>query len=114
MRGEYLRALEQEAGSASFDHFVAELIFAELVGNVVRHASGPVDVRLSCDNGDAVIEVYDRGKGFHYPPRVPEHPLAEYGRGLFLVAQFSKQLNVQTLPSQGSCVSAVFALSTGA
>lgn len=109
-RSEFLRALEEESGDYCFDRFAAELIYTELVSNVVRHASGPIDVQLSCNDGEATIAVYDRGKGFSLHPRLPRHSLDESGRGLFLVSQFSKRVKVQTFPAHGSVVSAVFPL----
>lgn len=108
-RDEYLKALERESGNEGFDRFVAALIFTELVGNVVRHARGPVDVRLYCTNGDAKLQVIDTGRGFKLRRSLPSHPLDDHGRGLYLVSRFSKDLKVQTL-RYGTCVSAVFPL----
>ena len=108
-RDEYLKALERESGSGQFDRFVAALIFTELVGNVVRHAGGPVDVRLYCKNGDAKLQVIDSGRGFTLRRSLPKHPLDDHGRGLYLVSRFSKDLSVQAL-RYGTCVSAVFPL----
>ncbi len=109
-RGDFLAALEKESGRTLFDRFVAELIFTELVGNVVQHASGPIDVQLSCNDGEATLAVYDRGKGFVLHPRLPHHALDDSGRGLYLVSRFSKKLQVKTLPAHGNVVSAVFPL----
>jgi anti-sigma regulatory factor (Ser/Thr protein kinase) len=109
-RGEYLAALERTSGRSSFDRFVAELIYTELIGNVMRHASGPVDVHVSCDNDVALIRVCDRGAGFVLNAKLPQEPLQDSGRGLYLVSQFAQRLNVESLPSRGTCVSVAFML----
>ena len=108
-RDEFLKALERESGCKRVDRFVAALIYTELVGNVIRHASGPIDIRLSCANREAVIQVYDTGHGFELRRSLPKHPLDDHGRGLYLVSQFSKTLDVQAV-RYGTCVSAVFCI----
>ena len=67
----------------------AELVFGELVGNVVRHAPGPIEINLSFLDDEPVLSVRDRGPGFarHENP-LPE-PFAESGRGLFLVEAYA-------------------------
>ncbi|MBV8489719.1 MAG: SpoIIE family protein phosphatase [Candidatus Eremiobacteraeota bacterium] len=80
----------------------AELIFAELVGNVVRYAPGTVDVFLDTRNGKAVLHVLDRGPSFSYTPRLPSNLLSENGRGLFLVKELSHDFNVSPRPDGGS------------
>jgi anti-sigma regulatory factor (Ser/Thr protein kinase) len=109
-RGAFLRALAREHGSDRFDHFAAELVYCELVGNAMSHARGPIDVEVRCAGRDAVLSVYDRGNGFEFHPTLPESPLDEHGRGLFLVAQFSRSVNVRSFPRHGTCVSAVLPL----
>ncbi|MEO9170169.1 MAG: ATP-binding protein [Candidatus Baltobacteraceae bacterium] len=109
-RAEFLGALALECGAESFDRFTAALIFTELVGNVIRHADGPVDIQVRCIDGFAQIHVYDRGNGFEYRPQLPRDSLAEGGRGLYLISQYSKRVSVQTFQRHGTCVSAVFAL----
>ncbi len=107
-RNEFLAALQRECGRIDVNRFVAEVIFTELVGNVIRHAPGPVDLQLSCENGDAVLSVFDHGEGFRLRPSLPAEPLADHGRGLFLVSRFAKDLHVASLARHGSCVSATF------
>jgi PAS domain S-box-containing protein len=67
--------------------FTAELIVSELVTNAIRHASGPVDLRLIRDV-NLILEVSDGSQ------TSPHLRLAqaddEGGRGLFLVAQFAQ------------------------
>lgn len=42
---------------------LAELIVSELVTNAVRHAEGPIEVRVSYACGDLWTEVHDQGAG---------------------------------------------------
>ena len=109
-RNSFLVALGQECGDPEFDHFTAQLIYTELIGNVMRHARGPVDVQLRCVDGKALLHVFDRGTGFVLDPVLPQAPLQEGGRGLFLVTQFAERVKVHTLEGHGTCVSAVFAV----
>lgn len=108
-RPDFLAALEREA-ELPLDRFRAQLIYTELVGNVVRHATGPVDVELKCVEGKALLHVFDRGGGFELQPSLPESPLAETGRGLFLVQQYAERLQVHSLQGHGTCVSAIFSV----
>ncbi|WBB62487.1 SpoIIE family protein phosphatase [Streptomyces sp. WMMC500] len=65
----------------------AELIVSELVTNAIRHASGPVDLRLIRDV-NLILEVSD---GSHTSPHLRQAAIDdEGGRGLFLVAQFAQ------------------------
>jgi anti-sigma regulatory factor (Ser/Thr protein kinase) len=107
-RTSFLAALARECGDPAFDRFTALLIYTELVGNVIRHAYGPVDVQLRCVDGKALLHVFDRGKGFVLKTALPQAPLQESGRGLYLVSQFAERVNVHTLAGHGTCVSAVF------
>ena len=109
-RGLFLDALAIECGKATFDRFRAQLIFTELVGNAMRHATGPVDLQLRCVGDKALLHVFDRGPGFALEASLPASPLAEGGRGLFLVREFSEKLRVHSLESCGTCVSAIFSL----
>jgi PAS domain S-box-containing protein len=83
----------------------AELVFGELVGNVVRHAPGAIQIDLAFDAGDAVLTVQDRGVGFE--PHVNVLPKAwdESGRGLFLVETYAGSVpRVVRRPRGGSKV----------
>ncbi|WP_407565423.1 SpoIIE family protein phosphatase [Streptomyces sp. 184] len=67
--------------------FTAELIVSELVTNAIRHASGPVDLRLVRDV-NLILEVSD---GSNTSPHMRQAQTDdEGGRGLFLVAQYSQ------------------------
>jgi PAS domain S-box-containing protein len=68
---------------------VAELVFGELVGNVVRHAPGPIEVALEFRDELAVLSVRDTGPPFQPVPVLPDDLLSTSGRGLFLVATYA-------------------------
>ncbi len=73
----------------------AILVFGELVGNVVRHAPGPIAILLEWQAGIAVLKVRDHGPGFELGSHEPPEPLAESGRGLFIVRALTQQLLVE-------------------
>jgi PAS domain S-box-containing protein len=101
-RGLFIESLEQRGFVA--DHCAnAELVFSELVGNVVRHAHAE-DVEVAIDHGGlhSVLHVMDRGSGFHHISRLPPDPYAESGRGLFLIAALTVDFTVSERPDGGS------------
>ncbi len=89
-------------GVSSARSTTAEMIFAELIGNVVRHAPGNIDVLLETRNSKPILHVLDRGPSFSYAPRLPTNPLSENGRGLYLVKELSHDFNVSPRPAGGS------------
>lgn len=82
----------REYASDDSDVDAALLIFGELVGNVVRHAPGPVEINLTWDAENAVLLVRDFGPGFDWTGAHLPDPLAETGRGLFIVTQLAHQV----------------------
>ncbi len=86
----------------------AELVFGELLGNVVRHAGGPVEITFE-EAGEPVLHVLDRGAGFSVTPHLPTDLLAERGRGLYLVWRLTEDFNVTKRPGGGSHARAVLA-----
>jgi PAS domain S-box-containing protein len=103
-RVSFIRHLyEQAEGSSDFG--AAELIFGELVGNVVRYAPGPIDIDLEWSGEAPVLHVLDRGTSFSFDPtRIPD-PLSENGRGLYIVRMLGTDLRVRPLPNRGNHVS---------
>lgn len=83
-----------------------ELIFAELIGNVVRHAPGPLSLSLSTSGRDVVLHVIDEGPGFDYQPALPDDVWSECGRGLFLISKLARHISVAHLPGYGSYITA--------
>ena len=81
---------------------VAELVLAELIGNTVRYAPGPVEVLLERDRAVSIVHVLDRGPGFEFSAKLPPDPFSESGRGLFLIASLAEDLHVVRRPDGGS------------
>ncbi len=81
-----------------------EMIFSELVGNVLRYAPGRLSLGLSTDERGLWLHVMDDGPGFDGPPSLPKDLWAESGRGLYLVAALAQQLEIRRLPRYGTYV----------
>jgi PAS domain S-box-containing protein len=92
----------REAGVNDENVLVAELIVAELLGNVVRYASGSVDLILDYSADVPVIHLIDSGTGFEHNPRLPADAYAESGRGLFIVAELAREFTIARAPGGGS------------
>jgi CHASE3 domain sensor protein/anti-sigma regulatory factor (Ser/Thr protein kinase) len=96
------------------DLFNAELVFGELLGNVVRYASGPLEVVLDRRGARPVLHVLDAGPGFALVPRLPAELLSERGRGLFLVSSLSEDFNAsRRAGGKGSHARAVLRVRNG-
>jgi anti-sigma regulatory factor (Ser/Thr protein kinase) len=97
-----------EARRASPEHAAdADVIFGELLGNVVRYAPGPVEIRVDWNRGTPVLHVFDEGPGFMYLPRLPRDVYAESGRGLYLVSALAEDFHVSRRSGKGSHARAV-------
>jgi anti-sigma regulatory factor (Ser/Thr protein kinase) len=105
-RSQFVERL-RELATAESDLASAELIFGELIGNVVRHGPGPIDVDLEWEGEHAVLHVMDRGPHFTLSAELPEDILSEDGRGLFLIAALGENLSYAPLPVRGNHVSVV-------
>lgn len=79
---------------------------AELIGNAVRHASGPVWVSVAWTGARPELTVWDLGPGFVLQAELPPDPLAESGRGLFLVSRLAGDLAVAVRRGGGAAVRA--------
>lgn len=104
-RGDFVRHLR----SRVFDRDAieaAELVFGELVGNVVRHAPGPIDVQLNWSGERPALHVIDRGTAFGGLAHLPSDPLSEGGRGLFIAQQLSTRVTFEHIAGFGNHVSA--------
>lgn len=106
-RTEFVRLMQERCGDA--DVTAAELVFGELLSNVVKHAPGPCAIYTDWDGEAPVLHVLDRGPGFSFAPRLPRDPLAESGRGLFIVDSLTEDFNVTPLGGSGSHARAVIA-----
>jgi len=100
---------ELESGGVTPDDvFTSELIFGELLGNVARHAPGPIEIVMDWTLGSSpVLHVLDEGAGFVVVPRLPSDLLSERGRGLFLVWSLAEEFNVTKRTGPGSHARAV-------
>jgi PAS domain S-box-containing protein len=84
---------------------VAELVFGELVGNVVRHAPGPIDIDLAWSDGTPVLRVHDRGAPIvRRAIDLPTDIMSESGRGLFLVRTLAGEPVFAQRPGGGNVV----------
>lgn len=106
VRHDLLAYLSSRAGDDS-DLAAAALIFGELVGNVVRHAPGPISIGVHWVRGVAVLQVRDGGPGFDWSgkAKLPD-PLAESGRGLYIAKAAARALRVRRLAHGGTEVTA--------
>lgn len=75
--------------------FTTELVVSELVTNAIRHASGPIRLRLITEHA-LICEVSDGGAT---APHL-RHPKTtdEGGRGLFLISQFTQRWGTRYTP----------------
>jgi len=87
----------------------AELVFGELIGNVVRHAGTNYHADIVVDHSGprTVLHVLDNGAGFRYVSRLAPDPYSEHGRGLFLIAAMTADFVVDQRPDGGSHARAV-------
>jgi serine phosphatase RsbU (regulator of sigma subunit)/anti-sigma regulatory factor (Ser/Thr protein kinase) len=75
----------------------AELVYGELLANVVQHAPGLVSVAAGAEpDGRFAIVFEDDGPGFDYEPQVAGDD-AEHGRGWAIIARLASTLAVERL-----------------
>ena len=106
VRRQFLGELER-GGFTSVGVGNAELVFGELLGNVVRYAPKWVDITLDWGGEAPTLHVLDGGPGFRYRPQLPANLLSEQGRGLYIVSRLTKEFNVSKRPHGGSHARAV-------
>jgi signal transduction histidine kinase len=104
VRAHFLTFLQTFAASTS-DFAAAELIFGELIANVVRYAPGRVAIRVEWQGVSPVLSVQDQGQGFTPTFSLPDDPLAECGRGLFLISTLGRGVEVDSRGGCGTTVS---------
>jgi anti-sigma regulatory factor (Ser/Thr protein kinase) len=81
------------------DYESAVIVFLELVANVIRHAAGPIQIRVASDGrGSMMLEVIDAGDPFVFAPSLPPST-SENGRGLYIVSQLCTYVNVTRFES---------------
>lgn len=104
-RREFVRYLRTHGGHAD-PYGDAELIFGELVGNVVLHAPGPIEVFVDWPDGRATLYVTDEGQQIDLYRSVPADPFAERGRGLTIVEKLSYMVTAAVYPGFGKMIRA--------
>ncbi len=109
LRHEVIDYLRRHAEAES-DFDDAELVISELLGNTARHAAGPVWVSLSWLDEVPTLTVSDLGPGFDPAllggePLELTDPLAESGRGLFLISHLAPSLTAEAREAAGMRVS---------
>jgi anti-sigma regulatory factor (Ser/Thr protein kinase) len=103
-----MRSLLIGYGFSDYRLEIAELVLGELAGNVVRHAPGAVEFVLDYDSGDVVLHVIDEGPGFEDAiVALPHDLMSESGRGLYIVAQLTRDFQVTKRHPHGSHARAV-------
>ena len=108
MRREFREAL-LEYGLPALQVEAALLVLGELGGNVVRHAPGPLEIVIDRTNRELILHVIDEGPGFERTPMLPIDVMSESGRGLFIVAQLTREFSVTKRHPRGSHARAVLA-----
>lgn len=90
-RREFVKKLRSSAGEGDYTH--AELVFSELLSNVVRHAPGIVNIWVDCTADAAVLYVHDYGPGCT--------ALRSKDGGLALARRLSAELGVNRVSYPG-------------
>jgi anti-sigma regulatory factor (Ser/Thr protein kinase) len=104
-RGQFVRYLRAKAAPGG-DISMAELVFGELIGNVVRHAPGSIEIDLDWSGEYPALHVIDRGRAFDGVSHLPDNVLSESGRGLFIVNALTRSLRIEHVPGYGNHVTA--------
>jgi anti-sigma regulatory factor (Ser/Thr protein kinase) len=108
-RTEFVKHLRACAAPDS-DFVASAIIYGELVGNVVRHANGPIHIVLEWKPDAAILHVRDHGFGFQSNFQLPE-TYSENGRGLFIVQHLARGLTLDCKPA-GSEITVVLPINT--
>ncbi len=105
-------AFLRELGAAPDQLANAELVYGELISNVVRHAPGTVYVSIDWTGKYPELRVTDCGSGYAKQPDLPRDVLSESGRGLFIVEALTRRFEVSSAPGGGSDVRALLDVPT--
>jgi anti-sigma regulatory factor (Ser/Thr protein kinase) len=100
-------AVLRDRGATDADTGLTELVFSELLGNVVRHCSSEVAFALDISGDVPILHTLDRGPGFTYNARLPKDIMSDSGRGLFIVRSLISDLNITRRTDGGSHARAV-------
>lgn len=100
-RSEFVAALSERLHDPAM-LACAELVFGELVGNVVRHAPGPIEIEVDYAGNAPVLHMIDTGPPFADAGDLPQDELSESGRGLFIVRRLSHRMTVEYIAGYGN------------
>lgn len=81
---------------------VFDVIYAEMVANLIRHAPGTAELLLQLQPDGFVLHVLDKGPGFKVAPRLPNDLFCENGRGLYLISKLADGFSAERRPGGGS------------
>jgi anti-sigma regulatory factor (Ser/Thr protein kinase) len=109
-RTEFAAILRGSLNAREDDIFGAELVFGELVGNVLRHAHGMTDVFVDWSGPAPILHVRDQGLGCMHSPRLPHDLFSESGRGLYIIAAMTEEFNITRMAGGGSHARAVISI----
>jgi len=109
-----IRAILAAAAFGPSNQTDFEIIFSELMSNMLRFAPGTAEVILEQHGEDFVLHVLDKGTGFLFVPQLPPDLFSESGRGLFLIANLSRDFSVVRRPGGGSHARVVLLQKNGA
>lgn len=100
-------AVLRDRGASDTDTSLTELVFSELLGNVVRHCSDCVEFAIDLSGDVPILHALDRGPGFTYNARLPKDIMSDSGRGLFIVHALTTELSITRRTGGGSHARAV-------
>ncbi len=106
MHAEIMQTLHAE-GAADSDFDAAELIYGELIGNLIRHARGNVTIRLDWNDEFPTLSVSDQQRYAVPAIGLPSDPLAESGRGLFIIKTLAREFKLIDSDGCGSAACAI-------
>jgi len=82
----------------------AELVIGELLSNAARHSDGNVCLEIGYAEGNAEISVHDTSPAFALDIRRPVDDYAENGRGLYIISELARRVNVYPTTGVGKRV----------
>jgi anti-sigma regulatory factor (Ser/Thr protein kinase) len=115
LRHQIMDSLRQIA-AADDDLAGCEIVVGELLNNALAHTRGRAWISLRWDGDHPLLSVADLGPGFPRRPslidaehnliaRLPDDPLSEGGRGLYLIAHLALDVAVAARSTGGTVVS---------
>ena len=110
VKAELMAALKA-LGPLAPDPTVAEIVFGELLSNVVQHTPGPARVRFAVQDGHVVLAVEDRDRSLPRDGQLSADPSppawdAENGRGLLIIRSLCERVAVEPT-RDGKCTTVV-------